>query len=142
MEQARQPGPEHRELLEELGLEPGALVQEWGEDDDVDHTLRGDLAAALGEELLAEEDQEPADAVLAWWRHEDGDATDLADLLVDVQRSLDGGPVWLLTPRTGRAGHVRPADVEEAAVTAGLTVTTRAGVSEDWSAVRLVSRGG
>lgn len=131
-----------RRVLEELGLEPGALVQEWGWDEDVDEALRAALEASLGEELLGEDDQEAVDAVLLWWRSEDGDATDLADALVDAQACLDVGPVWVLTPRTGRPGHVRPADVQEAAPTAGLHVTTGAGVSADWSAVRLVQKRG
>lgn len=130
------------QLLDAYGLKAGDLVQEWGYDDDIDFAFRDALEDALGEELLTEEDQEPADAVLYWWRAEDGDVTDLADALVDAQRSLDSGPVWLMTPRKGRAGHVNPADVQEAAGTAGLHATTGAGVSEDWAAQRLVQKRG
>ena len=75
-------------------------------------------------------------------RQDDGDVTDLADALVDAQRSLDAGPVWIMTPRTGRAGHVSPADVAEAASTAGLHATTGAGASEDWAAQKLVQKRG
>ena len=67
---------------------------------------------------------------------------DLADALVDAQRSLDAGPVWIMTPRKGRAGHVSPADVAEAASTAGLHATTGAGASEDWAAQKLVQKRG
>ena len=38
------------------------------------------------------------------------------------------------------ATGMNPADIQEAAPTAGLHVTTSAGVSKDWSAARLVSR--
>lgn len=131
-----------RALLEELGLKKGDLVQEWGFDDDVDHDFRAALETGLGEELLSEEDQEPADAVLFWWRAEDGDVTDLADALMDAQASLDGGPLWLLTPRTGRDGHVSPADVQEAAPVAGLHPTTGSGACPDWAAQRLVQKRG
>jgi hypothetical protein len=49
------------------------------------------------------------------------------------------GVVWLLTPKVGRDGHVDPADVSEAAVTAGLAqTTTNASLSQDWAATKLV----
>ena len=130
------------QLLDAYGLKAGDLVQEWGYDDDIDFAFRDALEDALGEELLTEEDQEPADAVLLWWRAEDGDVTDLTDQLVDVQRSLDRGPVWVMTPRKGRDGYVTPADVAEAASTAGLHATTGAGASEDWAAQKLVQKRG
>ncbi|MGW5853806.1 DUF3052 domain-containing protein [Micrococcus sp. NPDC055215] len=142
MEAGPQETPAAQARLEELGLAPGDLVQEWGFDDDVDHGFRAALEAALGEQLLTEEDQEPADAVLFWWRSDEGDVTDLADALVDAQRSLDAGPLWIMTPRTGRPGHVPPADVQEAASTAGLHPTTGSGVSADWAAQRLVQKRG
>ena len=123
-----------------LGLSEGKLVQEFGYDEDVDFAFRDALEDDLGSALLTEDDQEPVDAVILWWREDDGDVTDLTDALVDVQTSLDSGPVWLFTPRNGREGYVDPADVNEAAPTAGLHVTTTAGVSADWSATRLVSR--
>ncbi len=129
-------------LLDELGLTAGQYVHEFCYDEDVDHGLRERLEAALGTELQPEEDQEPVDAVLLWWRADDGDATDLADTLVDAQASLEEGPVWVMTPRKGRDGHVEPADVQEAATTAGLHATTGAGVSEDWAAVKLVQKRG
>ncbi|MDO5635089.1 MAG: DUF3052 domain-containing protein [Micrococcus sp.] len=129
-------------VLAELGLEPGWYVQEWGYDEDVDESLRDALQKALGTELQDEADQEPVEAVILWWREDDGDATDLSDTLMDAQASLDEGPVWLLTPRKGREGHVDPADVQEAAPVSGLHVTTGAGVSENWSATRLVKKRG
>ena len=52
----------------------------------------------------------------------------------------EGGVVWVLTPKSGRQGYVSPAEIQEAAPTAGLHLTTSAGVSKDWSATRLVSK--
>ena len=55
---------------------------------------------------------------MLWWRDDDGD---LVDALVDALTSLaDGGTIWLLSPKAGRAGHIEPSDVTEAAPTAGL----------------------
>ena len=61
-----------------------------------------------------------------------------------VERTIetldDGGVVWLLTPKAGRQDHVSPADVQEAASTAGLHVTSAARVSPDWSVSRLTPK--
>ncbi|GAA1347976.1 DUF3052 domain-containing protein [Falsarthrobacter nasiphocae] len=125
-------------LAEELGLSPESLVQEFGYDEDVDFDLRDAIEERTGEEILTEEDHEVVDAVLVWWREGDGD---LVDMLVDAQATLDeGGVVWLLTPKKGRDLHVSAADIAAAAPTAGLHVTRTAGVSEDWTATRLVGR--
>lgn len=124
-----------------MGLSAGQLVQELGYDEDIDFAFRDALEDELGTELLTEEDQDPVDAVVLWWREADGDVEDLADALMDAQTSLDAsGMLWLLTPRSGRDGHVQPADVAEAAPTAGLHVTTTAGVCVDWTATRLVGK--
>ncbi|MCY1159770.1 MAG: hypothetical protein MOP51_2795 [Citricoccus sp.] len=124
-----------------MGLSEGQLVQELGFDEDIDFDFRDALEDELGTEMLTEEDQDPVDAVVLWWRASDGDVEDLADALMDAQTSLDaGGMLWLMTPRNGREGHVQPADVAEAAPTAGLHVTTTAGVSADWTASRLVGK--
>jgi hypothetical protein len=114
-------------------------VQELGYDDDVDHDLREAVEAAAGSTLLDEQDQEVVDVVLLWWRDGDGD---LVDALVDALISLaDDGVVWLLTPKAGRAGHVPPSDIEEAAPTAGLHATSTVKPSDGWTATRLVSGG-
>jgi len=121
-----------------LGFKDGDLVQELGYDDDVDFDFREELEGGLGSELLTEDDQDVVDGVILWWRTGDGD---LVDALVDSLTSLGaGGVVWLLTPKSGRPAYVAPADVQEAAPTAGLHSTSSAGVSKEWAATRLVSR--
>ena len=125
-----------------FGVNPGQVVQEFGYDDDVDDTLREGLEEAIGGELADEDYGDVTDAAIAWWREEDGDAQDLADLLVDAQAPLeDGGLIWVFTPKPGRPGHVRPAEVEEAASTAGLHATSAVSAAEDWAGIRLVARG-
>ncbi len=121
-----------------LGLKDQDLIQEFGYDEDVDFDLRDGLEDLVGSELLTEEDHEVVDGVILWWRSDDGD---LVDALVDSITTLDdGGVVWVLTPKSGRDGYVPPADIEEAAPTAGLHVTTSPAVSDDWAATRLVAR--
>ena len=74
---------------------------------------------------------------LLWWRDDDGDLVDgLVDSLTDL---VGGGAIWLLTPKVGRPNAVDPADIAEAAPIAGLSQTTTAAVSKDWSATRLVA---
>ncbi|MGW9405457.1 DUF3052 domain-containing protein [Arthrobacter sp. NPDC055585] len=127
-----------KNVAERMGFKDGDLIQEFGYDEDVDFDLREDLEDLSGGELLTEDDHEVVDGVILWWRADDGD---LVDALVDSLTTLDdGGVVWVLTPKSGREGYVPPADIEEAAPTAGLHVTTSPGVSRDWAATRLVSR--
>ena len=127
-----------KNVAERMGFKDGDLIQEFGYDEDVDFDLRDDLEDLSGGELLTEDDHEVVDGVILWWRSDDGD---LVDALVDSLTTLDdGGVVWVLTPKSGREGYVPPADIEEAAPTAGLHVTTSPGVSRDWAATRLVSR--
>ena len=124
--------------VDQLNFKDGDYVQEFGYDDDVDAQLRDQIEATIGSELFDDEAQEVVDAVILWWRNGDGD---LVDELVDVQTTLDeGGVVWLLTPKAGREDHVSPADVQDAAPTAGLHVTTTARVSADWSVTRLAPK--
>jgi len=120
----------------QLGLSEGLVVQELGWDDDVDDDLRVAIEDAIDAELI-EEAMEAVDIVLLWWRDDDGDLVDgLVDSLTDLSNT---GVVWLLTPKVGRDGHVDPADVSEAAVTAGLAqTTTNASLSQDWAATKLV----
>ena len=119
------------------GFETGQLVQELGYDDDCDEALRAGIVKITGEELLDEDTDEVVDAVLLWFRDEDGD---LVDALVDAITPLaDHGTVWLLTPKPGRPGHGEPADVAEAAPTAGLQPTSTVNAASEWQGTRLVS---
>ena len=47
--------------------------------------------------------------------------------------------IWLLTPKTGRDGHVEPSDIEEAAPTAGLHATSTISACPDWTGTRLAT---
>lgn len=120
-----------------FGFQPGMVVQELGWDEDVDEDLRSGIEAVVGTSLVDDEYGDVVDAVLLWWRADDGD---LADGLVDALTDLaDRGPIWLLTPKVGRANHVDPSDVTEAAPTAGLATTTSVPAGSDWSAIKLVA---
>jgi Protein of unknown function (DUF3052) len=127
-------------LATRLGFKPGQVVQEFGYDDDVDHELRDSIEDVTGEELLDEDADEIVDVVLLWWREDDGD---LVDGLVDVLGSVaERGVIWLLTPKSGRPGHVEPSDIQEAAPTAGLHATSSMSASKDWAGTRLVQPSG
>lgn len=124
-----------------LGFAAGDVVQEWGYDEDVDSRLRAALEAATGTSLVDEDYDDVTDGAILWWRAEDGDVSELTDLLVDAQSSLDnGGLIWVLTPKAGRPGHVLPRDVEEAASTAGLHATSAFAAAPAWSGIRLAAR--
>lgn len=118
-----------------LGLTTGQAVLEIGFDSDCDEEIRGAFVAAVGQELLDEDSDEIVEAVLLWWRDDDGD---LVDALMDAITPLaDDGVIWVLTPKTGKPGHVRPAEIAESAPTAGLMQTSSANLGA-WSASRLV----
>lgn len=118
-----------------LGVQKGQVVQELGWDSDTDDDIRADLEEACGSELLDDDTDEVVDVVLLWWRDEDGD---LVDALMDAITPLaDDGVIWVLTPKTGRPGHVQPADIAESAPTAGLMQTSSANLGT-WIGSRLV----
>jgi Protein of unknown function (DUF3052) len=118
-----------------LGIENGQVIQELGWDTDTDDDIRVDIEEASGGELLDEDSDEVIDVVLLWWRDDDGD---LVDALMDAITPLaDDGVIWVLTPKTGKPGHVIPAEIAESAPTAGLMQTSSANLG-DWSASRLV----
>lgn len=118
-----------------LGFKPGQIVQELGWDEDVDETLRQEIEDAIDGELI-EEAMEPVDVVLLWWRDDDGDIIDgLVDAITDLN---DSGYLWLLTPKVGREGFVDATELNEGAVTAGLTLTNTNPVSSGWTASKLV----
>lgn len=120
-----------------LGIQPGMVVQELGWDEDCDEALRQSIEEASGSELVDEEYGDVVDVVLLWWREDDGD---LFDALIDTRTDLvDGGTIWLLTPKVGREGYVDASDIAEVAPTAGLSTTTSRTVASDWSGTRLVA---
>ncbi|MFH5823364.1 DUF3052 domain-containing protein [Georgenia sp. AZ-5] len=124
-----------------FGFTTGQVIQEFGYDDDVDAAVREAIEQATGTELVDEDYGDVCDGTLIWWREEDAEQEDLTDLLVDAQANLDnGGLIWVLTPKPGRDGHVRPADIEEAARTAGMHATSAAAVAAGWSGIRIASR--
>src|SRR5579875_2795826 len=126
-----------RGQAERLGIKPNQVVQEIGYDDDCDEELRDAIGETEGVELVDEDYDDVVDVVLLWFREEDGD---LVDALVDALTPLtDGGYIWLLTPKTGRPGHVEPSDIGEAAPTAGLSQTSSVSAARDWSGTRLVA---
>ncbi|RIS58731.1 DUF3052 domain-containing protein [Mycobacteroides abscessus] len=126
-----------------LGIQRDQLVQELGWDEDTDDDIRADIEDACGSELLGEDSDDVVDVVLLWWRDDDGD---LVDALMDAITPLaEDGVIWVLTPKTGKSGHVQPSEIAESAPTAGLVQTSSLNLG-DWSATRLVqpksSRGG
>jgi len=120
-----------------LGFAPGMVIQELGWDNDTDDALRVAIEDCIDADMVDGDYGNVVDAVLLWWRAEDGDLVDgLVDSLTDL---VGGGAIWLLTPKVGRPNSVDPADIAEAAPIAGLSQTTTAAVSKDWSATRLVA---
>jgi len=120
-----------------LGLAQGQAVMEIGFDADCDDAIRHAFATAIGADLLDEDSDEIVEAVLLWWRDDDGD---LVDGLMDALGPLaDNGVIWLLTPKAGRDGHIDPADIAEAAPTAGLQPTRTISASRSWQGTRLVA---
>jgi hypothetical protein len=93
---------------------------------------------ASGNELVDEEYTDPVDAVLVWFRLDDDD---LVELLMDAIAPLtENGVIWLLTPKPQQDGHVEPADIADAAPSAGLQVTKTLSASKTWQGTRLVTR--
>nr|WP_212763380.1 DUF3052 domain-containing protein [Gordonia araii] len=118
-----------------MGLSKGLVVQELGWDDDTDDDLRADIEDIIDAEMLDEDAVEVIDVVLLWWRDDDGDLTDA--LIEAIGPLADDGYLWVLSPKTGRSGHVEPSEVSEAASTTGLTQTSVTNLG-DWTATRLV----
>src|SRR5690625_3882234 len=97
------------DVAERLDIVPEMVVQEIGWDEDVDDDIRAAIEERSGSELLDEDADEVVDVVLLWWRDDDGDLT---DTLLDVMTPLaDDGVIWVVTPKTGREGHVEPSDI-------------------------------
>jgi hypothetical protein len=120
-----------------MGLRAGMVVQELGWDSDTDDQLRVAIEDAIDADMVDGDYGNVVDAVVLWFRDDDGDLVDsLVDALTDL---VGGGAIWLLTPRVGRPGAVDAADIAEAAPIAGLSQTTTATVSKDWSATKLIA---
>ena len=121
-----------------MGFAAGELILEVGYGPDCDDVLRSEIVTITGTQLLEGETTEVVDAVILWWRDGDGD---LVDELMDATAYLsETGPIWVLTPKVGRDGHVEPSDIQDAAPIAGMSQTSTLVVANDWTATRLVAR--
>ena len=121
-----------------MGLAKDDLVLEVGRDSDSDSTLRDQLMEITGTQFLEGSTSEVVDAVIVWWRDGDGDLVD--ELMDGLTYLSETGPIWVLTPKVGRDGHVEPSDIQDAAPIAGLSVTSTIALAKDWTATRLVER--
>ncbi|VEI12557.1 DUF3052 family protein [Trueperella bialowiezensis] len=124
----------------EFDFKSGQLIQEFGYDDDVDMELRSTIEDITGEQLEDEDYRGSSDGVIAWWRSDDGDQDDLADLLVDCCAGLadDTAQILLMVPDPSQDYSVSMQDVDEAARTAGLMVTTTRYLPSGWTAFQIV----
>lgn len=123
----------------ELGFRLGQLIQEFGYDDDVDMALRASIVQVTGEQLEDEDYRGSMDGVILWWRADDGDVDDLTDLFVDCTGGIadDDAPIWLLVPDQRADLSVPMEDVNDAAGTAGLSVTTTRHLDSGWNAFQV-----
>ena len=121
-----------------MGFAAGELILEVGYGSDCDDVLRSEIVAITGTQLLEGETTQVVDAVILWWRDGDGD---LVDELMDALTYLtETGPIWVLTPKLGREGHVESSDIQDAAPIAGLSQTSTIALAQDWTGTRLVAR--
>lgn len=121
-----------------MGFKEGDLILEVGRASDCDENLRKQLIEITKSQFLNSDSQEVVDGVIIWWRDGDGD---LVDELMDALTYLsESGPIWVLTPKVGRDGHVEPSEIQDGAPIAGLTQTSSLSFASDWSATRLVAR--
>ncbi|MGI8646265.1 MAG: DUF3052 domain-containing protein [Nocardioides sp.] len=120
-----------------LGISAGMVVQKLGWDEETADELRHAVEDVIDADMVDGDYGNVVDAVLLWWRADDGDLVDgLVDSLTDL---VGGGAIWLLTPKIGRPGSGDAADIAEAAPIAGLSQTTTAAVSKEWTATRLMA---
>ena len=128
------------QIVDRMGFSQNQLILEVGHQDDCDQELRNSIKTKVGNEFISNEANDVVDAVILWWREEDGD---LVDELVDALTFLtEDGPIWVLTPKVGRPGHVEASDIQDAAPTAGLTQTVSLPVASNWTGTKLVHRKG
>jgi hypothetical protein len=121
-----------------MGFAKDDLVLEVGYDSDCDSTIRDQIMAITGTDFLEGSTSEVVDGVLLWWRDGDGDLVD--ELMDGLTYLSETGPIWVLTPKAGRDGHVEPSEIQDAAPIAGLSQTSTIALAGDWSATRLVAR--
>ena len=121
-----------------MGFAAGELILEVGYGPDCDDVLRSEISKITGTELIEGQTSEVVDAVILWWREGDGD---LVDELMDALTYLtETGPIWVLTPKLGRDGHVDSSEIQDAAPIAGLSQTSTLALAKDWAGTRLVAR--
>jgi hypothetical protein len=121
-----------------MGFAKDDLILEVGLDSDCDSTIRDQIMAITGTSFLEGSTTDVVDGVLLWWRDGDGDLVD--ELMDGLTYLSETGPIWVLTPKAGRDGHVEPSDIQDAAPIAGLSQTSTIALAGDWSATRLVAR--
>jgi hypothetical protein len=121
-----------------MGFAAGELILEVGYGPDCDDILRSEISQITGTTLIDSQTTDVVDAVLLWWREGDGD---LVDELMDALTYLtETGPIWVLTPKLGRDGHVDSSEIQDAAPIAGLSQTSTLALAKDWAGTRLVAR--
>ena len=121
-----------------MGFTKGDLILEIGYAADCDDSLRAKIKGITNTEFIQVDPTEVIDGVLLWWREGDGD---LIDELMDALTFLsETGPIWVMTPKMGRANYVEASEIQDAAPIAGLSVTSTIAVATDWTATRLVAR--
>ena len=121
-----------------MGFAAGELILEVGYGPDCDDVLRSEISKITGTQLIDSETTEVVDAVILWWRDGDGD---LVDELMDALTYLtETGPIWVLSPKLGRDGHVDSSEIQDAAPIAGLSQTSTLALAKDWAGTRLVAR--
>ena len=121
-----------------MGFAAGELILEVGYGPDCDDVLRSEISKITATQLIDGQTNEVVDAVILWWREGDGD---LVDELMDATSYLsETGPIWVLTPKLGRDGHVDSSEIQDAAPIAGLSQTSTLALAKDWAGTRLVAR--
>ncbi len=121
-----------------MGFAKGDLILEIGYAADCDDSLRAKIKGITETDFIQIDPTEVIDGVIIWWRDGDGD---LIDELMDALTFLsETGPIWVMTPKMGRANYVEASEIQDAAPTAGLSVTSSIAVAADWTATRLVAR--
>ena len=121
-----------------MGFAKGDLILEIGYAADCDDSLRAKIKGITETDFIQTDPTEVIDGVIIWWRDGDGD---LIDELMDALTFLsETGPIWVMTPKMGRANYVEASEIQDAAPTAGLSVTSSIAVANDWTATRLVAR--